>query len=78
MATGSGSFITENITVSNILCYIVFDSKIGTITTTTINISLSEYRNFNFMIKFGKMNVVVTFPFIIVFERKPSMQYLTE
>ena len=54
MATGSGSFITENITVSNILCYIVFDSKIGTITTTTINISLSEYRNFNIMIKFGK------------------------
>ena len=54
MATGSGSFITENITVSNILCYIVFDSKIGTITTTTINISLSEYRDLNTMIKFGK------------------------
>ena len=78
MATGSGSFITENITVSNILCYIVFDSKIGTITTTTINISLSEYRNFNIMIKFGKNECCGHIPSLFVFERKPSMQYLTE
>ena len=72
MATGSGSFITENITVSNILCYIVFDSKIGTITTTTINISLSEYRNFNIMIKMEKNEFWGHIPSLFVFVFKES------
>ena len=71
MATGSASFITENITVSNILCYIVFDSKIGTITTTTINISFSEYRSINIMIKFEKNECCGHIPSLLCLKESP-------